>query len=983
MISKFILLSASIQRRIFLLLVGMSFGSVLIVNLIWLPRAILEIHQDQLELRHVSIQLVREQVQQRLEEKEIDLRVTAVRMRPYFFDRDREQLRVIAQRLLQSDPEYDEAGIIDDDGKELVRVSRLAAITDRDLIDRSPTPLYRDAIKQEIHWSPVVVAETSEPRVTLTVKLPGAGLVFGVINLKSLLNFTREFKLSYDGRAYVVDQVGRLISAADISLVLRQTMLANHPLIRQLIDPSNLHDRSFVEGEYTSETGAKMVATGLRFARPQWAVVIEQPESLLFAPIRQKIWFFLSLSLIGFLTSFVLAQRLSRRFTKPIITLREGAEQVGGGNLEHRVAIETKDEIGELAKQFNHMAEQLRSAQQATLSALTIPIISQTSELQEVLNETLAKVMKLTGASAASIRLMNDENSEFVFSVYQGFSQTYMREQPITVVDEPGVKKALESRTPLFSDDRLNQLSNHGNALAREGFNAAVYLPLMTPKKTFGIMTVASREQGGLTSKQADLFTAIAHQIAIALQNARLFQDTERNLERIGALHDIVLATTSSLNLDAVLSELLQKIDRFLPYPVVTVQLLNKTTGRLEPAACRNIDQNDWKLDIDYLNGIESTATEIAPLVVRNSQTDRRTSGSEFLRRHGLISFVQLPLVAKNDVLGTIMFFKKEEHEFAGEEIEYLSTLAGQAAMAISNAQLYERSTQQAIELEQANLRQADFSAMIVHDLRSPLATIIGIAEMMGNGLLGDLNDDQKNWTERIKNNATGLVQLVGDFLDLSKLESGRIGLSRAPTDVTELLRRSIENFGPLAKSKKIDLHYQGDSLPTIELDARRLDQVLNNLISNALKFTGEGGSITVSARLAPAREASIVKRLSSAPALRNPNNGMGNTHNEIRDARFVELSVQDTGMGISPDEIANLFQKYRQSSSGQTSEHKGTGLGLVISKMIVEAHGGKIWVESEEGKGATFTFALPVDTESQPCTSGDTRVLESDAPRS
>src|SRR5207302_8297366 len=112
-----------------------------------------------------------------------------------------------------------------------------------------------------------------------------------------------------------------------------------------------------------------MMATGLRFTRPPWAVVIEQPQSLLFAPIRGKIWFFFSVSLIGFLGSFLAAKTLSRRFTEPIIRLREGAKQIGSGNLEHRVPIQTDDEIGELAKQFNHMAEQLRSAQQATLSS--------------------------------------------------------------------------------------------------------------------------------------------------------------------------------------------------------------------------------------------------------------------------------------------------------------------------------------------------------------------------------------------------------------------------------------------------------------------------------------------------------------------------------------------------------------------------------------------------------------------------------------
>ena len=928
MLSSFFRAPGSIRRRLFFLLAGMTFGCFLVVNLIWLPSAIREIKHEQSELRRTSIRLLRDQIKDHLNAEENNVRMTALRMRPYFFDGDRAHLRLLAQERLHSDPEFEEVGILNEDGKELIRVARRVAITDRDLIDRSTTQLFRDGLKQEVSWGAVTVADTSEPWVTLTVHLPATGLVFGVINLKSLLSLTQEFKLNYGGRAYIVDQVGRLIAAADPSLILKQLSLADRSLVQRLTDPKTSLDRSFVEGDYTDETGVAMMATGLRFTKPAWAVVIEQPSSLLFAPIRAKIWFFLGVTLIGLISSFLLAHTLSRRLTEPIIRLRQGAQQVGSGNLQHRVSIETHDEIGELAEQFNLMADQLRASQQATLSALTIPIISQTTELKEVLTEVASKVMKLTGAQAASIRLMDDGNGRLGFSVYRGFSEVCMREQQASLLDEAEVKEALASGQSVFLGDLQNQRAGNRNALAREGFHAAVYLPLMTTKNTFGIMTVATREPGGLTLKHTDLFAAIMHQISVALQNARLFQDTELNLERIAALHDIGLAATSSLDLEAVLHELLQKIDRFLPYPVTTVQLFNKKTGRLEATACQNMDQNAWKEEVDCRSGLESSAAGIVPIVVCNSQTDPPTLWSAFLRRHGLVSFVQLPLIAKNERLGIITFFKKEEHEFTGGEIEYLSTLAGQAAMAISNAQLYERSTEQAIELDKANKLQADFSAMIAHDLRSPLSTVINITEMMGNGLLGDLNDDQKHWIDRIKNNATSLVGLVSDFLDVSKLESGRIELVRTPIDVTDSLRIVVENFGPLARGKNIALSWQADPLTVVQADSRRLDQILTNLVSNAIKFTGKDGSI----------------HLYAQPDGRNG----------------IVIRVQDTGLGIPADEIANLFQKYQQSTSGKTSSQKGTGLGLVICKMIVEAHGGKIWVESEEGKGATFVFTLP-----------------------
>ncbi|HWH80382.1 MAG TPA: ATP-binding protein [Candidatus Binatus sp.] len=930
----------------------MSFGSVLIVNLVWLPSAIEEIKTDQAELRRVAVGLIRDEIQQQFEDVENNLRVTAMRMRPYFFDGDRDQLRLIAQQRLQSDPEFEEVGILNNDGKELVRVARKVAITERDLTDRSPSSFFRDGLQHEVHWGAVSLAETSEPWITLTVHLQGSGLVFGVINLKSLLSLTQDFKLNLDGRAYIVDQAGRLIAAADPSLVLKQTSFAARPLIRQILRPRSSVNDAFADGDYINESGTLMIATGLRLSRPPGAVVIEQPHSLLYAPIRQKIWLFLSLSLIGLISSYLLAQKFSRRFTQPILTLREGAEQIGSGNLDHRVSIESEDEIGDLAQQFNRMADQLRSAQQATLSALTIPIINQTSELNNVLGEVAAKVMKLIGAQAASIRLLNEGKNQFGSSVYQGFSEAYIRGQPPTLLDEAVVKRIFAADQPFYSSDPLNPFASNRNALATEGFDAAVYLPLRTPRKIFGIMTVASRDARVLTTKLADLFAAIAHQIATALENTRLFQDTESNLKRIGALHDIVLAGTSSLNLEAVLRELLQKICRSLPYPAVTVQLINKETGRLEPTACQNIDESEWQAAVNSQNGFESSALETAPVTIRNSRTDPRALFTSIMRRHSLISYVQLPLVSKNEVLGRITFFKKEEHEFPGDEVEFLSTLAGQAAMAIGNAQLFEHSAEQAVELEKAAKQQADFSAMIVHDLRSPLSTIMGVMEMMHDGLLGELNADQKQWLARVKNNAAGLVELVSDFLDISKLEAGHVELARAPTDIGKLIQEAVENFGPVAHNKNIDISYQIDGiLPSVEIDSRRLGQVLNNLVSNALKFTGGGGSIQLQAR-----------------------------HDQ---RRGILVRVQDSGVGIAPDEIANLFQKYQQSSSGKASKQAGTGLGLVICKMIVEAHGGRIWAESEVGKGTTFEFTLPVDTHSQLSTNDETQVLECEARQS
>ena len=283
----------------------------------------------------------------------------------------------------------------------------------------------------------------------------------------------------------------------------------------------------------------------------------------------------------------------------------------------------------------------------------------------------------------------------------------------------------------------------------------------------------------------------------------------------------------------------------------------------------------------------------------------------------------------KDEALGVLVLLTRAEHEFSPEEIEFLTTLAGQAAMALQHSRLYWQTKAQAAELETANREINDFTAMMAHDLRSPLINVMAVSEMISDGLFGPVNDEQKKWLGRVVESGRQLVDLVGDFLDVSKLEAGHIDLALEDVDLEKFLNAALDNYHLLAQEKKIALRGSIDSsLRPIQADRRRLDQVLNNLLSNALKFTPAGGEIELGA---------------------------------IQKETEVKVWVRDTGIGIAPDEIGQIFEKYKQTTSGKTSEHKGTGLGLVICKMIIEAHGGRVWVESEDGKGTTLNFTLPM----------------------
>ncbi len=238
-------------------------------------------------------------------------------------------------------------------------------------------------------------------------------------------------------------------------------------------------------------------------------------------------------------------------------------------------------------------------------------------------------------------------------------------------------------------------------------------------------------------------------------------------------------------------------------------------------------------------------------------------------------------------------------------------------------------------ELNEANAKlsevaemKEEFLALTTHDLRSPLTVISGVISFFTSGRLGELTPEQKNMVAMMERNAQSLIELVNDLLDASKLESGTMRLDVASIDLRALVDELHETMEPLVREKGLTLEEAMPAdLPLVEADRAKLRRVLVNLISNAIKFTGRGGEISVRA---------------------------------VREDGEVRVAVSDTGVGIAPEDVARLFDKYEQARSRATRGEKGTGLGLYITKQLVELHGGEIKVESELGKGSTFSFTLP-----------------------
>jgi PAS domain S-box-containing protein len=273
---------------------------------------------------------------------------------------------------------------------------------------------------------------------------------------------------------------------------------------------------------------------------------------------------------------------------------------------------------------------------------------------------------------------------------------------------------------------------------------------------------------------------------------------------------------------------------------------------------------------------------------------------------------------------------------FGAEDRQFLQALSRQIALALENARLYTASLQTNEDLRReinerktAERSLADFNAMVAHDLRSPLANVISIVESVLDGLFGPVPELQSKWLVKIRSSCKMLIDHIGNFLDLAKIDAGKLQLRKGRVDLGAELHERVQDYGLVADGKRIILSTEIDPrLNLVSLDRQRIDQVLMNLIGNACKFTEPGGEIQVGARLDGGSD--------------------------------IVVWVKDSGVGIAPEDVDDIFELYRQGQGGQEFDRSGTGLGLAICKKIVESHGGRIWVESELGKGSTFYFVLP-----------------------
>ena len=475
-----------------------------------------------------------------------------------------------------------------------------------------------------------------------------------------------------------------------------------------------------------------------------------------------------------------------------------------------------------------------------------------------------------------------------------------------------------------------------------QGWRSALAVPMMRDQQLAGVVMVTRAEPGAFHPNEIELLQTFADQAVIAIENARLLselqtrtQELTHSVEQLTALGEVSRALTSTLDLDAVLQTIVTRASQLAGTDACSVFEYDEATEAFHLRATHNLDDEivavARRTPIRKGDGVQGRmAITRQPVQIHDIGEGDAYYGPlrDVLLRTGTRALLAIPMLREDQLIGGLTVARKTPGEFSSEVIQLLQTFATQSALAIQNARLFREIEIKSRELQVASQHKSEFLANMSHELRTPLNAIIGFSEVLTERMFGDLNEKQEEYLKDIYASGQHLLSLINDILDLSKIEAGRMELELTDFDFHTAVDNALTLVRERAGRRGIALHQVVDRrLGQIRGDERKIKQVLLNLLSNALKFTPDGGRVDVQATVSD---------------------------------DMAEVSVSDTGVGIAPEDQEAVFEEFRQVGTAD-KKVEGTGLGLALSRKFIELHGGRIWVQSQVDVGSTFTFRVPV----------------------
>jgi GAF domain-containing protein len=461
-------------------------------------------------------------------------------------------------------------------------------------------------------------------------------------------------------------------------------------------------------------------------------------------------------------------------------------------------------------------------------------------------------------------------------------------------------------------------------------------VPLLAGDQMVGVMSMQDYAPQAYNQEHQRFLSTIASEVAIAIENARLYQETQQRLKELSLLFDTSAALSTSLDVNLVLQTTTQRVTSALVADGCAISLWDREQDALVTLLDYSVEPDFWEPEkagtlypLNEYPASQQVLTDRRPRVVQASDAHADPAELKWMAEQQVTSLLMVPLVARDKAIGMLKLMQcHEQREFTPNETQLCQILANQAAAALENARLYEG-------VKDANEAKSEFIDFVAHELKQPMTAMQGYARMLTMGIGGQLTDMQQEFVRVINSNVDRMGKLVNDLLEISRLEAGRTKLRLAPVHMQEVVEETITNTRTEIDARQHTLTVElPDDLPPVLGDRERLVQILTNLVSNAYKYTPNGGSI----------EITVSQR-----------NGV-----DLPSSCLV-VSVRDNGIGMSPKELLNLEEKFFRADHDLVRAQPGTGLGVSITRSLVALHGGEFEVESEPGQGTTFCFTVPI----------------------
>lgn len=556
------------------------------------------------------------------------------------------------------------------------------------------------------------------------------------------------------------------------------------------------------------------------------------------------------------------------------------------------------------------------------------------------------EIQKLVPYDRAAINIL--QRDEKFFSVYAEESRLPASAIPegVSVREGTATSWVLEHKEPVICRDVLKdpRFPLTHKRYKSVGLRSYVILPLMAEGKTLGALNLGSLKPRCYGKKEVEILSPVAEILSLAIENSNLYEESQRLLKEQSALREI-FTHINLLDLGHLLHQLTEQALTLLQVDHIQVRLVDMG-GALQTVALAGAGSERFRTQL--LRSGTSRSTWVMenrrPLAIKDVSQDQIHGPGRLMREMGVKGYLCVPLIARTQKsIGVLLATSLKEREFTQEEIAVAQQLAAGAAVAIENARLFEEAQKKSEELEEAYETKSDFLNTMAHELRTPLNVLIATLQLFMEGYYGELSEKQVKGFEPLQRNAMNLLNLIGSILDLARLEAKRVPLKIEAFSLKEITGELESSLMPLAQEKGVELRFKlGDPTLTLKSDRSKIKSVLQNLLGNAVKYTDKG---------------EIELRITTLPDNESSPSG----------AEAISIAVQDTGIGIKEGDIPHIFEAFYMAEGINRRKYPGSGLGLSIVKRLLELLHGDIQVQSEWGKGSTFTATLPLVHPTEP----------------